>query len=103
LASTELAEAPTENNTPVTIDTTVSSENLTPLQAVQTGAYSCFHTLDNTYWVSSDDPSYYEDDDPDIFALFIFPDGTSLAAGANDKVHIALMQQRVKSLFRAVI
>jgi hypothetical protein len=74
------AEPATENEA-----ATTSSETLSPLQAVQTGAYSCFHTLDNTYWVSSDAPSYYEDDDPDIFGLFVFPDGTSLAAGANDK------------------
>ncbi len=65
--------------------TTTSSETLTPLQAVQVGAYGCFSTYETTYWSSSDHPSYYEDDDPDIFSLFLFADGTTVALGAKDK------------------
>ncbi len=65
--------------------TTTSSETLTPLQAVQASAYACISMYEITYWSSSDDPSYYEDDDPDIFSLLLFADGTTLALGAKDK------------------
>jgi hypothetical protein len=89
--STSTAQTPTAENEPsqettsTATVTTTSSENLAPLQTVQSGAYACYHTLESTYWASSDDPSYYEDDDPDIFSLLVFNDSTTLSLGANDK------------------
>lgn len=64
---------------------TTSFENLQPLQSFQIGVYGCSHTLKHTFWVSSDSPRYYPDDDPDIFGLFMFPDSTMLEIGAKDK------------------
>jgi hypothetical protein len=79
------AETVTENETLSTpTETTTSSENLQPLTAVQAGAYACIHTYETTFWSSSDDPSYYEDDDPEIFSLFLFPDGSSLELSDQD-------------------
>jgi hypothetical protein len=86
---TETTETSAENEpTPTPAPnptTTISSENLTPLQSVQSGAYGCFHTQEVTYWVSSDDPSYYEDDEPDIFSVLLFDDGTTITLGENSK------------------
>jgi hypothetical protein len=74
-----------ENETLATpLETTTSSENLQPLAAIQAGAYACIHTYETTFWSSSDDPSYYEDDDPDIFSLFVFADGSSLEVSEYD-------------------
>ncbi len=86
----ETSETVTEDETPPSplaepTATTTSFETLTPLQAFQAGAYGCFHTYEMTYWSSSDDPSYYEDEDPDIFSLLVFADGTTVALGAKDK------------------
>jgi hypothetical protein len=39
-----------------------------------------------TYWASTDDPSYYEDDDPDIFSVLLFEDGTTLTLQENSKL-----------------
>jgi hypothetical protein len=66
--------------------TTASSETLRPLQAVQSGAYGCLHSYEMTYWASTDDPSYYEDDDPDIFSVLLFEDGTTLTLQKNSKL-----------------
>jgi hypothetical protein len=80
------AETPTETDTtPVPIDTTITSENLTPLQTVQSGAYGCYHTYETTFWSSSDDPSYYEDEDPDAFSVLVFDNGSTLTLEENSK------------------
>jgi hypothetical protein len=78
-ASTETGheELPTEETQTVT-PSTDSSESLQPLPAVQSGAYTCSYSYETIYWASTDDPSYYEDDDPYLFAAFIFDDGNLL-------------------------
>lgn len=65
--------------------TTTSSDNLSPLQSIQSGAYGCFHIYEMTYWASTDDPSYHEDDEPDIFSVLLFDDGTTITLGENSK------------------
>jgi hypothetical protein len=81
----ETTETTVENEpTPTPNPTsTTSSETLTPVQTIQSGAYGCFHTYEVTYWASTDDPSYYEDDEPDIFSVLLFDDGTTLTIGDN--------------------
>jgi hypothetical protein len=82
----QTAQTPTENEvTPAPITTTTSSETLTPLQTIQSGAYGCFHTQEMTFWASSDEPSYYPDEEPDIFSLLMFDDTTTLSIGEKDK------------------
>ena len=45
---------------------------------MQSGAYACSYSNDTTFWTSSDDPSYYPDEEIDIYSLFLFPDGSTL-------------------------
>jgi hypothetical protein len=78
-------ETPETLPTPTTA--TTSSETLQPLQALQSGVYNCYHTYETTFWASTDDPSYYEDDDPDYFAALFFEDGSMLNLEAKDTLN----------------
>jgi hypothetical protein len=58
---------------------------LTPLQAIEPGIYNCSYTYDSILFASSEDPGYYPDEDPDIFRLFIYDDGTTLTLEDADR------------------
>lgn len=64
----DTTNAETEGETP-TLEPTVSSQQLTPLQAVKSGVYTCSYTFD--YLDESDD-------EPDVSSVFIFDDGSTL-------------------------
>lgn len=60
------------------------SEPLQPLQPFQVGGYACIYTFDTTHGASGDYPSHYPDDDPTVFYVLMFADGTTLTIGQND-------------------
>jgi hypothetical protein len=53
---------------PTNTQPTASAENLTPVQAVKPGVYTC------SYWFAG----YYDDDEPDVSSVFLFEDRTTL-------------------------
>jgi hypothetical protein len=74
-----VAETATENETTsAPVDTTTSSENLTPLQAVQSGVYGCSYQYENTSYYSDGSVMYSSDEPPDIFILLLYDDGSTL-------------------------
>jgi hypothetical protein len=68
---TLFAEIPSENET-------ITSDPLQPLQEVQSGAYACSYTNNTVFFTSSDDPSYYPDEEIDTYGLWLLPDGSTL-------------------------
>lgn len=79
-AATEQPQTSSETETGTTENSsTNSAEDLTPLQAVQSGRYECTFNLNHQFFASNQDPNdLYFDEEPDLFDVLIYDDGSTL-------------------------